>query len=48
MVLTVNSNAAYFIAPEAKSQIAGFFQLNSATKNNPYVNGALLIECKTL
>lgn len=48
MILTVDSDAAYLVEPNARSRIAGYFQLNSAKKSNQYVNGALLIECKTL
>ena len=48
MVLTIDSDAAYLVAPKARSRIAGYFQLNSKHKCNNYVNGALLIECKTL
>ena len=48
MVLTIDSDAAYLVAPKARSRIAGYFQLNSAKHSNNYVNGTILIECKTL
>ena len=48
MVLHVDSDAAYLVAPEACSRIAGFFHLNSHDRNHMIKNGALLIECKTL
>jgi len=48
MVLTIDSDAAYLVAPKARSRIAGYFQLNSAKHSNNYVIGTMLIECKTL
>ena len=45
MQLTIDSDAAYLVAPLARSRIAGFFQLNSSSS---FVNGAHLVECRTL
>ena len=48
MVLHIDSDAAYLVAPEAKSRIAGFYHLNSHDRTNLIHNGALLVECKSL
>ena len=50
MMLQVDSDAAYLVQPQAKSRIAGYFQLNNLPKSTPHptVNGAILVECKTL
>ena len=45
MILAIDSDAAYLVAPQARSRVAGYFQLNSLPDS---VNGALLVECKTL
>ena len=50
MVLHVDSDAAYLVAPHARSRIAGYFYLSehpNITKH-PKMNGAILVECKTL
>ena len=50
MILHVDSDAAYLVAPKAKSRIAGYFHLTehpNVTKH-PKLNGAILVECKTL
>ena len=50
MVMHVDSDAAYLVAPKAKSRIAGYYHLSdhpNATKH-PKRNGAILVECKTL
>ena len=50
MVLHVDSDAAYLVAPNARSRIAGYFHLSdhpNITKH-PKLNGAVLVECKTL
>ena len=50
MVLHMDSNAAYLVAPKANSQIAGYYHLSdhlNITKH-PKLNGAILVECKTL
>ena len=48
MILNIDSDAAYLVAPEAKSRIAGYFHLNNSTTKEPVHTGALLVECKTL
>ena len=45
MVLFIDSDAAYLVEPRARSRVAGYFQLNLLPH---FVNGSLLIECKTL
>ena len=50
MVLHVDSDAAYLVAPKARSRVAGYFHLSdhpNVTKH-PKLNGAILVECKTL
>ena len=49
--LHVDSDAAYLVAQHAKNRIAGYFQLNNKDyPSNPstFLNGAILVECKTL
>ena len=48
MQLTIDSDAAYLVEPEARSRIAGYFQLNTGQKDTTFTNGAVHIECKTL
>ena len=50
MILNVDSDAAYLVQPQAKSRIAGYFHLSNlpTPTQHPTVNGAILIECKTL
>ena len=45
MILSIDSDAAYLVAPKARSRVAGYFQLNSLPH---IINGALLVECKAL
>ena len=50
MVLHVDSDAAYLVAPKAHSCVARYFHLSdhpNITKH-PKMNGAILVECKTL
>jgi len=53
MCLHIDSDAAYLVMPGAKSRIAGYYYLSSRSspssthKQNP-LNGAILVECKTL
>ena len=47
MVLRADSDAAYLVAPKARSRIAGYFYLSSI-KDKPPLNGVVHIECKTL
>ena len=50
MVLHVESDAAYLVAPKARSRIAGYFHLSDHPNktNNPKINAAIQVECKTL
>ena len=48
MILKIDSDAAYLVAPGSRSRVAGYFQLNSNQCSNPNVNAAILVECKTL
>ena len=50
MVLHVDSDAAYLVAPKARSRIAGYYYLSHhpATTSTPSLNGLVLVECKTL
>ena len=50
MVLHVDSDAAYLVAPKARSRVAGYFHLanHPTNKNKPKLNGAVHVECKTL
>ena len=50
MVLHVDSDAAYLVLPKARSRIAGYYYLSSHPniKKHPKLNGAILVECKTL
>ena len=50
MVLHVDSDAAYLVAPKARSHIASYYYVsNHPTKvKHPTRNGAVLIECNTL
>ena len=50
MVLHVDSDAAYLVAPKARSRIAGYFYLaeHPNVSKRPKLNGAIQVECKTL
>jgi hypothetical protein len=50
MILCVDSDAAYLVAPRANSRIAGFYYLSTDPhKNQPSPsNGGVLVECRTL
>ena len=48
MVLHVDSDAAYLVMPQARSRIAGYYQLLDYPTREGAINGPLLIECKTL
>ena len=48
MVLQIHSDAAYLVAPKARSRIAGHFSLGSTTPSSPTPSGPILIECRTL
>jgi hypothetical protein len=50
MVLRVDTDAAYLVMPKSRSRIAGYFYLGQL-KHKPIptvLNGAILVECKTL
>ena len=50
MLLKVDTDAAYLVMPKSRSRIAGYFYLGNAPTSVPHpkLNGAILIECKTL
>jgi len=50
MVLHIDSDAAYLVAPKARSRVAGYFYLsdNPSKTSKPIFNGAIHVECKTL
>ena len=50
MVLHIDSDAAYLVAPKARSRLAGYFHMSNhpnKTKRQK-LSGAILVECKTL
>jgi len=51
MTLRIDSDAAYLVAPEAKSRIAGFFYCTNkptTTTPTPFINGPVHVECRVL
>ena len=53
MQLYINSDAAYFVLPNARSRCAGYFYLSDKLTNTtvpplPKTNGSILTECQTL
>ena len=51
MKLYIDSDAAYLVAPKAKSRIAGYFYLSDkyiegSGNPNPKLNGPIHIECQ--
>ena len=50
MILHVDSDAAYLVAPKFRSRIASYFQLSDHPKitKHPKLNGTIIVECKTL
>ena len=50
MILNIDSDAAYLVAPKARSRVAGYDHLSSIPNvtEHPRLNGAILVECKTL
>ena len=50
MILHIDSDAAYLVAPKARSRVAGYFHLsdNPSQGSTPMLNGAIHVECKTL
>jgi len=52
MVLTVDTDVAYFVLPDARSRYTWYFYLSDHLKNYhtsiPKMNGTILIICKSL
>ena len=50
MILHVDSDAAYLVAPNAKSRVAGFYYFKNAPNGSslPQLNSLIHIECKFL
>jgi hypothetical protein len=50
MILNIETDAAYLVMSKARSRIAGHFSMGNHphTTPHPNLNGAVLIECKTL
>ena len=52
MHLWIDTDAAYLVAPRARSRVAGFYYLSdkpqTPTQSHPPLNGAIFIECKIL
>ena len=50
MILNIDSDAAYLVAPKSQSRITSYFQINNFPKPNHHqsINGAIRVECKTL
>ena len=49
MILYVDSDAAYLVAPNAKSRIAGYYYLSDLpSKKTRKLNGAIMVECRYL
>jgi hypothetical protein len=46
MILTIHSNAAYLVEPEARSRAGGFFYLGN--KDGKLINGSILIIAKII
>ena len=47
MCLNIDSDAAYLVAPKARSRIAGYFSLGPH-KQQPTLHSPILAECRTL
>ena len=50
MVLNIDSDSVYLVAPKARSRVAGYFHFASTPNfiETSRLNGAILVECKTL
>ena len=50
MILNVEKDAAYLVLPKAKSRLAGYYYMgyNRQAQTTREVNGAILVECKTI
>jgi hypothetical protein len=48
MQLYVDSDAAYLVQPNARSRYAGYFYLGKPRHDTTKINGAILVNCKTI
>ena len=50
MIIHIDSDAAYLVAPKARSRAAGYYHLTDhpSTTKHPSLNAAIHVECKTL
>ena len=50
MILHIDSDAAYLVAPKSRSRVAGFYYLSNhpTPQHQANLNGSILVECKTL
>ena len=48
MILNIDSDAAYLIAPKSHSRVAGYYHLTGDHTQNPKLNSSIHVECKTL
>ena len=50
MILNIDSDAAYLVARKARSRVAGYYHLSFGplVSKHPKLNGAILVECKTI
>ena len=48
MILNIDSNAVYIIAPKARSRVAGYYHLTKDHTEHHKLNSAIYVECKTL
>ena len=50
MILELDSDAAYLIAPKARSTVAGYYHITEdpSITQHPIFNGSIHVECKTL
>ena len=50
MILHIDSDAVYLVAPKSRSRVAGFYYLSNhpTPQHQANLNGSILVECKTL
>ena len=50
MVLMIDTNATYLVMPKTWFRIAGYYYIRNKpnAKPHPELNGAMIIDCKTL
>ena len=50
MILLIDSDTEYLVAPKSRSRVAGYFYLSDYPNvlKHPKLNGAILLECNTL